>query len=99
MDGGDVLMEKCVMLGHALHHHVLGVLGVGNEEVHGGHRHKAPVLLLMHRLPRHDVSHFGTDNPGNLGRRDTRGGLATNLHIALGQGDSRTLDGKVNGAD
>ena len=70
MDGGDVLMEEGVMLGHALHHHVLGVLGVRDEEVHGGHCHEAPVLFLVNCLPRHDMSHLRTDNPGNLDKFD-----------------------------
>ena len=68
MDGGDVFMEEGVMLGHALHHHVLGVLSVWDEEVHGGHCHEAPVLLLVNCLPRHNMSHLRTDNPGNLNK-------------------------------
>ena len=99
MDGGNVFMEKGVMLCDALHHHVLCVLGVGYEEVHGGHCDKAAVLLLVHCLPRHDVSHLRADNPGHLRRRHTRGGLAADLYTGLGLGDRRALDGEVNGAN
>ena len=63
MSGNNVGVSVGLMVGHALHHHVLHSLHVGDVEGHHGHGGEAAVLLLVGGLRRLQMLDRRTDNP------------------------------------
>ena len=96
MSGNNIGVSVCLMVGHALHHHVLHSLHVGDVEGHHGHGGEAAVLLLVDGLRRLQMLDRRTDNPWHLGRGDTGWCVTCHADCVSGVTSGGSLYGQVS---